>query len=402
MQNKNNFNQIFPKIVVSIFLFILGIWVGRYIDLPFLQTNPPKYQVLNKIYTKDNVDFSTFWQVWDKLNTTYLNKKDLNGQKLMQGAISGLVNAAGDPYTSYFDPSANKSFTDQISGSFEGVGMELGVKDNKLVVIAPLEDSPAKKAGILAGDQILQIDSKDATKMTLGEAVALIRGKSGTSIKLQILHEGNSKATSVTLTRATITIKTVKSSIQGDTAVITVSEFGDNTRDEWDSVVNELVSKGIKKIVLDLRNDPGGRFDSAIHIAGDFLNKNDVVVEQEDANGNRQEFRSDTDPRLTNTQVVILINKGSASASEIVTGALMDHDKATLVGETSFGKGTVQAVTDLKDGSGLHITIAKWLTPKGTWVHGKGIKPDYEVKMTQDDVNAGKDPQKDKALDLLK
>lgn len=402
MENKNNIHQIFPKFIVSIFLLLLGIWVGHYINLPFLDSNAPKYQVINKIYTKDNVDFSTFWQVWDKLNSTFLNKKDLSGQKLLQGAISGLVNAAGDPYTSYFDPDANKSFTDQITGSFEGVGIELGVKDNKLVVMAPLDDSPAKKSGILAGDQILEINSKDATKMSLGDAVTLIRGKSGTSIKLTVLRDGKTDPLKFDLTRATITIKTIKTSIVGDRAVVSISRFGDNTTTEWDSAVSDLISKGIKKIVIDLRNDPGGRLDAAIHIGGDFLTKNDVVVQQEDANGTKQQFKSDTDGRLQDEKVIILINKGSASASEIVSGALHDHNKATLVGETSFGKGTVQAVTDLTDGSGLHITIAKWLTPNGTWVHGKGITPDVVVTLTEQDVAAGKDPQLEKALELLK
>lgn len=182
---------------------------------------------------------------------------------------------------------------------------------------------------------------------------------------------------------------------------MTINRFGDNTKQEWDSLVNELTTKGIKKIILDVRNNPGGRLDTAIDIAGEFVKKTDAVVQQEDSDGKRQQFYPDADGRLQNVEVVVLINKGSASASEIVAGALQDYEKATIVGEKSFGKGTVQAVTDLKDGSGLHITIAKWLTPDGNWIHGKGITPNIEVGLTETDINAGKDPQLERALSLL-
>ncbi len=404
MEQQNiNLKQNFPKFIIAVFLFVLGIWVGRNVDIPFLPTpDQGKYQVLNKLYQKDSVDFATFWEAWDKLNTTYLNKKDLSGEKLLQGAIAGMVSAAGDPYTSYFSPDDNQSFNDELSGTFEGVGMELGSKSGKLVVIAPLEDSPAAKAGILAGDQIVAIDGKDASKMTIADAVSKVRGKAGTKIKLQLLRSGKDKPLDLELTRAKINVKSIKHKIEGDTAIINITRFGDTTKQEWDDIVNELSTKGIKKIVLDLRNDPGGRLDTAIYIGGDFLTTKDVVVQQEDSDGKRQQFNSDKEGRLQGDKVVVLINKGSASASEIVTGALRDHKKATTLGETSFGKGTVQAVNDLKDGSGLHITIAKWLTPKGDWIHGKGITPDIKIDLTEEDLTSGTDPQLAKALELLK
>ena len=402
-QEKSQSPQIFPKFIIAVFLFILGLWIGRNVALPFFpESNQPKYQVLNRLNSKDNVDFSTFWEAWDKLNTTYLNKKDLSGEKLLQGAINGLINAAGDPYTSYFNPDSNQSFNNELSGTFEGVGMELGVRDSKLVVIAPLDDSPAAKAGILAGDRIVEIEGQDTTKYSIADAVSKIRGKADTKVKITITREGRVEPLKLELTRATINVKSVKSRIEGDKAIVTISRFGDNTKAEWDSVVNELATKGIKKIVLDLRNDPGGRLDTAIDIAGEFVSQKDSVVQQEDSDGQRQQFYSKVDGRLQGSQVIVLINKGSASASEIVAGALQDYKKATIVGETSFGKGTVQAVTDLKDGSGLHITVAKWLTPKGNWIHGKGIKPDVEVGLTEADVAANKDPQIQKAQELLK
>src|SRR3989344_5525653 len=401
-QEKSQSPQIFPKFIIAVFLFILGLWIGRNVALPFFpESNQPKYQVLNRLNSKDNVDFSTFWEAWDKLNTTYLNKKDLSGEKLLQGAINGLINAAGDPYTSYFNPDDNTSFNNELSGTFEGVGMELGVKDNKLVVIAPLDDSPAQKAGILAGDRIVEIDGKDATKYSIADAVSLIRGKAGTKIKITLTREGKPDSLKLEITRATISVKSVKLRYEGEIAIINITRFGDNTKEEWDKVVGEQVTKGTKKIVLDLRNDPGGRLDVAIAVAGEFVTKKDSVVQQEDSDGKRQQFYSETEGRLQSVEVVVLVNKGSASASEIVSGALQDYKKATIVGETSFGKGTVQAVTDLKDGSGLHITVAKWLTPNGNWIHGIGIKPDVEVKLTEDDVVKETDQQMDKALELL-
>ncbi len=401
-EDQRNINNIFPKFVVCVFFLLLGFWVGRYLEVPFLPNNQAKLNVANKAYSKDNVDFASFWQVWDELNKEFLFKKDLSSQKLLQGTIKGLVEAAGDPYTSYFDPDANKSFTDEISGTFEGVGMELGYKDNKLVVIAPLEDSPAKKAGIKPQDQIAAINNKDTTSMSVNDAAKLIRGKAGTKVTVVVIRIGVDNPIKIELTRAQITVKTLTSKIEGDTAIVTLNRFGDNTNSEWDSAVNEITTKGIKKMILDLRNDPGGLLEDAIHVAGDFLTTKDVVLQQEDPNGKRQPFYNKTDGRLQDVQVVILVNKGSASASEIVTGALRDHKKAKVVGETSFGKGTVQTVTNLDDGSALHITIAKWLTPNGTWVHGKGIDPDVKVDLTEANVKAGIDPQLDKAKELLK
>ncbi len=399
--NQKNFNTIFPKFIIIIFFFLLGFWFGRYVDIPFFPNNQPKISVTNKLYSKNNVDFTTFWQVWDKLNSDFLFKNNLSGTTLMQGAIKGMVAAAGDPYTAYFDPTANASFNNQISGTFEGVGIELGFKDNSIVVIAPLDGSPAEKAGIKAGDKIVTIDGKDATTMTLADAVKLIRGKSGTKVTLEILRGTETSTRKFELTRGTITVKTVKLTIDKDTAIINLNQFGDNTNDEWDQAINQITTKGIKKIVLDLRNNPGGLLESAIHVAGDFLTTKDVIVQQEDANGNRQPMYDSVDGRLQDVKVVILINKGSASASEIVTGALTDHNKARTIGETSFGKGTVQTVDNLPDGSGLHITVAKWLTPNGTWIHGKGITPNYKIDLTDQNIKDGVDPQMEKAREVL-
>lgn len=400
--NQNNTVNIFPKFIVIVFFLLVGFWFGRYVEVPFLPNNQAKIQVTNKIYNKDNVDFASFWKVWDELNQEFLFKKDLSGTKLLQGAIKGLVEAADDPYTAYFDPEANKAFNDQISGSFEGVGMELGVRDQYLVVIAPIEGSPADKAGIQASDRIISVEGKDSSQMSLGEAVKLIRGKAGTKVKIEILRGQETTTRKFEITRGVITIKSVKLEVKDGIGIINLNQFGEKTISEWDGVINGLKTKGIKKVIIDLRNNPGGFLESAIHIAGDFLTTRNVVVQQEDANGKRTQKYNKTEGRLRDVQVVILINKGSASASEIVTGALSDHNKAKVVGETSFGKGTVQAVDNLNDGSGLHLTVAKWLTPKGTWVHKKGIEPDIKVVLTEDDLKNNKDPQLSKAIEILK
>jgi len=403
MDYKKDFSQNFTRFILAVFLFVLGIWVGRSLELPFLpDAGKPKLNVLNKLYAKDEVDFSTFWEVWDTLNTTYLNKKDLSGKKLVEGAISGLVEAAGDPYTSYYDPEANEAFNNELSGVFEGVGIELGIKNNKLVVIAPLEDSPASKAGIKAGDKIVLIDDQDASKFNIAEAVKLIRGKAGTKVKLTVVRDNNSKPQNFDLTRAKITIKSVKAEIKEGIEIVTINRFGDSTKTEWDKAVNKIKIDGAKKIVIDLRNNPGGRLDTAMYVAGDFLSKGSVVVLQEGQNGGIDKLTSKSDGRLIGLETVVLINKGSASASEIVAGALQDYKKATIVGETSFGKGTIQSVIDLKDKSSLHITVAKWLTPNGNWVHNKGLKPDIEVKSNEEDNSSDKDIQLAKALEFLK
>lgn len=393
----------FPKFIVGLFLFLLGLWVGRSVSLPFLPgENQPKINILNKLYSKDNVDFATFWQTWDLLNSTYLNKKDLNGQKLLDGAIFGLVQAAGDPYTAYFDKESNSNFNEQISGQLEGVGLEIGIKDSKLVVIAPLDGSPGAKAGILAGDQIVAINGKDASNYTIGEAVKIIRGKAGTKVTLLIIRSGHADPIKFELTREKITVNTVRLHYEGDAAWISISRFGEETNKEWDKAVNDIVTKGTKKIVIDLRNNPGGLLTSAIYTSNEFLPKGQMVVQEEDSDGKRFPYLTDREGRLQEVKTIVLINKGSASASEILSGALQDLDKATIAGETSFGKGTVQKPTSFSDGSGVHITFAKWLTPKGNWIHGKGITPNIVVALTEDDFKKGKDPQKDKALDLLK
>ncbi len=405
LQPKNNFNKRFanflPKIIFFILVFAFGVWVGQNIILPFSSPKAPIINFSNKQTPKEiQVDFAPFWAVWQRVTTDYLEKTKLDPQQLLYGAIGGLVEAVGDPYTVFLDPEQNREFELSLSGTYEGVGIELDIRDKQLVVVAPIEGSPAHKAGVVAGDKILEIDGVDTNFLSIQEAVNKIRGVDGTSVVLKLDRDG--KVFDVALTRAKIVIKSVLyEKLEDGVAKIKITRFGDNTLSEWNKAVSQFIADGNKKLILDMRNNPGGRLDHSISIAGDFLTKGSTVVIQEDSTGKKNPFYSDTNPRLRGIRLVVLINKGSASASEIVAGALRDHLGVKLVGENSFGKGTIQKVDDLPKGAGLHITFAKWLTPKETWVNKKGLKPDIEVKLTEEDIKAKRDPQLEKAKELL-
>jgi carboxyl-terminal processing protease len=344
-----------------------------------------------------------FWKVWDIVNTKYVEKDKIDQKKLIEGATAGMVNALDDPYSVYLTPSQNKDSKDDLEGKFEGVGMQLGFdKDKNIVVVAPIKDSPAEKAGMRAGDKIWMINEKETPGMSLPEAVSTIRGEKGTKVKLKIQHEGNPDLVDVEITRDTIYIKSVEFETVGDNKIghITINRFGDPTKTEWDEAVNQVLSKKLDKVIVDVRNNPGGYLDTAVYINSDFIEG--VVMQQEDYMGNKKKFDNIHAPRLKNVKVIGLINKGSASASEIVAGGLQDSGRAKLVGEQSFGKGTIQEVEDLSEGAGIHITTAKWLLPTGKWIHKIGLKPDYEIKLSEDDITNKKDPQLDKAIELLK
>ena len=394
-------NQI-PKAIFIILVFAFGIWLGQNVALPFSPNRGPIFRILNKDAPDQvQVDFMPFWETWERVTTDYLERTKLDPQKLLYGAISGLVDAVGDPYTVFLDPEQNREFELSLSGIYEGVGIELDVRNDQLLVVAPIEGTPAQKAGVAAGDKILEIDGIATATLTIQEAVGKIRGEAGTAVVLRLKR--GKRVFDVKLKRAKITLKSVEfADLGGGVAKLKINRFGDNTLSQWNEAVNKVVSGGFKKIVLDLRNNPGGRFDHSISIAGDFVTKGSVIVQQEDVSGKRKSFKSETGDRLTKIEVVVLINKGSASASEIVAGALRDLRGVKLVGEATFGKGTIQTVADIPKGAGLHITIAKWLTPKGSWVHKKGLKPDVEVKLTEEDFKADRDPQLDRAKQLLK
>lgn len=363
------------KIILFLAVFFLGVFAGQNSEF-----RKPLPLIGGEKGTSEKTDLSLFWRVWDTLEEKYLDKNKLNRDKMVNGAIGGLVSSLGDPYTVYLSPEANKSFKDNLSGKYSGVGIQLGYRSGKMVVIAPLDETPASREGVEPNDQILKIDDKDTQDLTLPQAVSLIRGEKGTKIKLTLLHEGQEKPYEVNLTREEITIKSVILKSLGGVAYLKLTQFGDNTKEEWDKNVGEVLNKNYQRIILDLRNNPGGRFDKAISIASEFLEKG-IAARQEWYNGRKQEYPLLGSGKLTKIPLVVLVNRGSASASEILAGALQDHKRAKLVGEKTFGKGTVQEVEEFDNGGGLHISSSKWLTPGGIWVdESKGLKPDREVK----------------------
>ncbi len=355
-----------------------------------------------------NVDFSLFWQTWDILSEKYYDKTKLNARQMVYGAISGMVASVGDPFTMFLPPSQNKTINENLSGSFEGVGIQIGYDNaQRLMVESPLPASPAEKAGIKAGDYILRIkDAKknidrDTAGISLTDAVDTIRGPAGTVVTLTLARKGTDKPIVTDLTRAKLDVPSVALSFVGQNesvAQIKLNSFDAESPAEWNKAVDQIVTKkGIKGVIVDLRNNPGGYLQDSVDLAADFLKVGSIVVTEQNGDGGRVDYKTSKVGRLTNLPVVVLINGGSASASEILAGALKDHIGAKLVGEKSFGKGTVQAPIELPGGAGIHVTVAKWLTPKGIWVDGTGLAPDFMAEAP----TATSDAQLDKALELF-
>lgn len=391
-------NPIF--LVVTVLVFVLGWQLGHWdVDLQW-KNFKPNLKVSNQQppTDKQNIDFKLFWDVWSLVSSEYVDKKAIDPQKMYYGAIQGMVAALGDPYTVFLPPESQKNTKEELGGSFEGVGIQLGFnKEKRLVVIAPLKDTPADKAGVQAGDIIIKIGDKDTTNVTLPEAVNLIRGEKGTKVSLEIYHEGDDKPKTVSLERDTIVVKSVeynlKTSPDGKKiGYIKLSRFGERTDEEWNEAVRNALADSVEGIVLDMRNNPGGYLDGAVSIGSEFIEKGDVV-KQENSQGQQRGYKVNRAGRFTKMPVTVLINKGSASASEIVAGALQDYKRGKLVGEQSFGKGTIQESQDLPGGTGIHITTAKWLTPEGRWIHQIGLTPDVKVDLDT------KDPSTDEQLD---
>jgi len=398
-------------------IFISGYYLGA--NGFKLETGTFPRIKLSRVIPKNHsdVDFALFWRVWDTIDASYYDKSKIDINKMVYGAISGMTAAVGDPYTSFLAPEENKVVEEDLSGSFEGIGIQIGFKGKNLAVIAPLPDSPAEKVGVKAGDLIVGII--DETKsietgtagMALNEAVKIIRGKAGTKVTLLLLRDGSDESFKKEIVRETLDVPSVVTTYVEDNSVahIKLLKFGADTDTEWAKAVEAVVSRQstVNGIVLDLRNNPGGYLQGAVDIAGEFLKKDTVVVIEDKgtdkqslpSNDGKNEFKTNRIGKFGNMKVVILVNGGSASASEILAGALSEIKGYKLVGEKTFGKGTIQEPLQLEQGSSLHITIAKWLTPKGNWVHEKGIEPDVVV-INKDDTE--EDEQLTEALKLLK
>ena len=411
----------FLTLVVFLLAFILGWQIGHR-DYQVKWTNyAPIIKVENQQPPQNiTVDFKLFWDTWNLVSRSYWNKKAIDPSKMFYGAIQGMVAAIGDPYTVFLPPQQQKNSKEDLGGSFNGVGIELGfneakppaggIKDKRLVVIAPLDGTPAKVAGIKPLDMIIKIDGQDATNMNLLDAVNLIRGPKGTGVTLTIFREGETNTRDIKLIRDTIIVKSVQLDFKNTKsgkkiAVIRLTRFGERTQDEWNDAVSQVLAAGPAGVLLDVRNNPGGFLEGAVFVLSEFLDGGDVVL-QENSQGQRSSYKVDRVGKLLKLPLAVLINKGSASASEIVAGALQDRKRATLVGEQSFGKGTIQNAEDLASGTGIHITVARWLTPLGRWVNDtNGLDPDVKVEIPKSVDNqpgdATADMQQEKALEIL-
>lgn len=416
-----NFSQFNLGVVIIVILsFILG-WQLGHRDYSLRWKNfRPHVSVTNQRNLKDtSLDFKLFWETWDLVSSKYIEKAAIDPQKLYYGAISGMVAAVGDPYTVFLPPQSQKATKEQLSGSFDGVGIQLGYnKDKRLVVIAPLKGTPAYNAGVKSADMILKIDDKDSANLTLPEAVNAIRGVKGSMVELTLLGEDDSKPKQIKITRDTIIIKSVEYEPKNTRSnkkigYIRLSSFNEKTKSEWNEVVEAALRDDIKGVVIDVRNNPGGFLEAAVYVSSEFLEGGDVAI-QENAQGDRQSYKVVRAGKMLKLPLVVLINKGSASASEIFAGAMMDRKRGDVIGELSFGKGTIQSAEDLPENTGIHITTAKWLTPNGHSVHGIGISPDIKVEsvdVTTKDVSTvlpeskgsddKQDPQLEKALEVL-
>lgn len=394
-----------------VFIVFVSLIVGFSIGLEYRGNNLSPALKLEELTNKETgqpkeVDFGLFWDVWKLLREKYVDKDKLDTQKMVFGAIEGMVNSIGDPFTVFLSEKENKRLREDISGEFYGVGIEIGTRKGVLTVISPLEGTPAEKAGLLAGDKIIKIDGDSTVDITLDEAVSKIRGKRGTKVILTILRKknGEEEIKDFEITRDRIKIPTVKwKKIEPDIGYVQLFSFNQIANLQFDKAIRSLREQGAgEKLILDLRNNPGGLLDLAVDISSYFLDPGDIVVTEAFGDGRREELKAKNNGLLKNAKVVVLINKGSASASEIVAGALHDNKGITLVGEKTFGKGSVQQVEELRYGTSLKITIAKWLTPSGRSINDEGIEPDVKVKRTEEDIENDKDPQLDKAIEIIK
>ncbi len=409
--HKKELKKFIPGIILILILvgaFFVGFYSGRQknsastnIFKAIAYSEEAKQFILNGDNPKETFDANMYFEVWDAIKQGHVDKNKIKDRDLFYGSLKGLAQSVNDPYTVFMDPEAAKEFADDMAGTFEGIGAEVGMRNDIITIIAPLEGMPAQKAGILAGDKVYAINGEPTMGLTVDEAVKKIRGEKGTDVVLTVIREANEGAKEITITRDVIVVKSLKTEMRDGIYILKLSNFNDDTLFLFNQAVDEILEKKPKGIVLDLRNNPGGYLDTSVSLASEWIEEGPIVAEQFGEN-RRSEYPARGLARLKDYKTVVLINTGSASASEIVAGALRDYKKATLVGEQTFGKGSVQSLQSLSDGSSLKVTVAKWLTPAGDFINEKGISPDVLVELTVDDINSNLDPQLDKALEILK
>lgn len=384
-------------IVVGGVSFFAGIYHGTSKNIEALPVAKAQTQNL------PNADFSLFWDAIAVIKEKYFDANTVTDEQLLYGAIRGAFESLDDPYSGFFEPSDAKKFHEDLSGSFGGIGAEIGLRDGQIVIVAPLKNTPAEKAGIMAGDKILEVNGSSTAGLIVEEAVKMIRGEPETIVTLLMMREGWSEAREIPIERAIITVPTLEWEMKkGNIAYVKLNNFNANVPELFYQMALPMLMQRPNGIILDLRNNPGGFLDVSVRIAGWFLDRGDIVVRERFNTEEEDRFYANGNASLAYVPLVVLINEGSASASEILAGALRDHRGVMLVGERTFGKGTVQEVKDMRNGSSVKISIAEWLTPNGDSINKKGLEPDYEVKMTEDDIKEKRDPQLEKAIEVMK
>uniref|UniRef100_A0A7C4LZD6 S41 family peptidase n=1 Tax=candidate division CPR3 bacterium TaxID=2268181 RepID=A0A7C4LZD6_UNCC3 len=399
-------NMVKPKRVIKISLFFLLLFVSILFSLGigyYWGVGGPE-NIKQRIVGQDapiryqDIDFSRFWEALEIVEGKFIGEMDYS--RMIDGAIAGMVSSLEDPFTTYFNKETLKEFNSEINGTFEGIGAEISIRNNDLIIVSPLAGSPAEKSGLMAGDIINSIDGESVINMTIDEAIMKIRGDRGTSVVLNIKRVDQPESFDINIKRDVINIKSVQLKLNNDgTAYIRILRFDPSTNQLLDQIANQLKDNGVKGIVLDLRNNPGGYLESAIDVTSQFI-KEGVVVFEEYKGGEKEALNSNGRGKLVDIPMVVLINGGSASASEILAGALRDHKRGILIGEKTFGKGSVQEMQVLKEGGALKITIAKWLTPNGSAIDKTGIMPDIEI-LWEKNQEVGKDNQLEKAYEEI-
>lgn len=394
--------EIVLVVVASVALLGSGFWLGWSAGRN-VQQNITVTGVSNiTAPSSTNADFSTFWQAWQLISDNYLRNPSTTDQEKIYGAINGLVNSLGDPYSEFFSPADNQQFQQDITGSFGGIGAELGTDANgNIVIISPLKGTPAAEAGLKAEDEVVGIDGTSTDSMTVDDAVNLIRGPVGSVVTLSILRSGWSAPKNFKITRENISVPNVQLTMKGNVAVITLAEFTQDSDQAFYEALAQALNQNAQGIVLDLRDDPGGYLEVAVDIAGYFLKPGTLIVKEVGRTVPEQDFNASGNGVLDNFPMTILINNGSASAAEILSGALHDDRNIPLVGERSFGKGTVQELEPLSDGSAIKLTVAHWVLPSGRILDHDGLQPTYAVPLTDAQIAAGQDPQLAKALQIV-
>jgi carboxyl-terminal processing protease len=350
----------------------------------------------------EKIDFSMFWDAWNLIQSKYVDRNNLNYQAMVLGSVDGLVNSLHDPYTVFFDSTSSKQFKETIQGSFEGIGAEIDVKNGVPVIVAPLKDTPAEKAGLKPEDKILKVDDKSTEGLALDEVVAMIRGPRGSIVKLTILRGDSKESIVIPIARSTIKIPVIHYELKDGVNYVQIYQFSETLPAEFSITVEKILNSGSDKIILDLRNNPGGFLETAVDVASYFISRDKTVVIEDYGNGKKDTFNSNGYELLADYKVVVLVNGGSASASEILAGALRDQKGIKLIGEKTFGKGSVQELESLRENTSLKITVAHWLTPNNHMISDVGLEPDINVQISDQDKEQKKDPQLDKAIEAIK